>query len=151
MGALGVSGMGLTRAVNRSQSSVARYYSDREPDYLMTAELEKALGLPPGVLIELAGYTSSLSDIDVLSALARDKSLTVAQKEMVLGIILPALIERGRGGGRDDVVVAAQADPRLSPTARRMLVSLVEGYRQMNRAKHSLEVAAPNADNGSFS
>jgi hypothetical protein len=135
MDALGVTGMDLARALGRSQSSIARYYADREPDYPMTVEIERVLGLPPGTLMSVAGYTASLSDCDMLAALVGDDSLTEDQKAVVLRVTVLALVERGRRNGRDDAMAAARCDPRLNATTQRMLAELVGGYREMNRAK----------------
>jgi hypothetical protein len=128
----GTTGVDLAAAVDRSQSAVARYYNDREPDFAMTVLIEEALGLPGGTLFALAGYTPSTSDVDALAALDLDPSLTLAQKERVAFGLIEALRARGAHSGTSDVVKALEQDARLSTTRRDILTEIVRCYREEN-------------------
>ncbi len=131
----GTTGVELARLLDRSQSAVARYYADREPDFAMTVEIEKALGLPGGTLFALAGYTASSHEVDALAALASDETLTDAQKQHVVFILLDALREHGSYAAPGDTMKAVSADPRIAPTRKRMLAQVIGAYREENVAR----------------
>ena len=133
----GTTGVELARLLDRSQSAVARYYADREPDMAMTVEIEHALGLPPGTLFSLAGYTASSWDTDSLGAIMADDTLTEAQRQGLVYILIEALRERGAHAGQADSLKAIEKDNRIPTVRKRMLTQMIASYRTENigRAK----------------
>lgn len=130
MTVLGVSGMDLTRRLETSQSTVARYYSDREPDYLMAGRIEEVLGVPKGTLFALAGYTP-IGSTDSVSAILADETLTEGQKFSLLFPLLDGI----RAEGTDqpiDSLEAVLADLRVPTQRRRILAEMIQTYRAGN-------------------
>ena len=127
----GVSGMELTRRLahlGRSQSSVARYYTDREPDYAMTLEIERALKLPRGTLFSMAGYAID-SNADSLAAILDDQTITNQQRFVLMFMALEAMTGRPTTEPHADALAALVNDRRLPEGRRRQMIELVQQFR----------------------
>ncbi len=130
MDVMHITGVELAQLLGRSQSAVARYYAEREPDLAMTVEIEKALGLPGGALFALGGYTPSMASSDVLAALAADASLTDPQRMDLLRLVVETL--RRNETPQPNLRGAVESDVRLPRDWKSILSLAVDTYRKEN-------------------
>ena len=144
MNAKGIAGMDLVRALDghASQSTVSRYYIEREPDYPMAAKVEDALGVPRGTLFSLAGYVPMAMRSDSLAAVMNDERLTDRQKATLVKRLLDSL--RHDAPIRSDALEAVLNDPRLLEKDRHLFAELINTFLETNQLLAEKEENKPS-------
>ena len=141
MNAKGIPGMELVRALDglASQSTVSRYYIEREPDYIMAGHIEDALGVPRGTLFSLAGYVPMAMRSDSLAAVMNDERLTDRQKATLVKRLLDSL--RHDAPISSDAFEAVMNDPRLLEKDRHLFAELIQTFLETNELLAEKEAA----------